>query len=350
MTENKKAMAKKEANLPMKLEPGAIMSLPMRDGQFERIESNVIIPKDALYNIPKWDPSTRRSEPCWRPDSTAYDLINRVMGVQFEQPDTIVNEVGETVGNPLLRKDYIKLRLTGYWYNNAGLPVKYTEDVEINFWVLFTQKIMKSKSSKITDKKTANSVCVDDENGVYIEVSPEDYKSAWAFLIDKRAFATRYAYTVAKRRILKTATGVAIVHPRKMGEYEVAVIPIISYRNLAEGDIKKHAQEAGSRIYREEAETIESEIEIVEDQIPTEKGESTGSGKEKPQKSINQQLEDAFKSSSRDEKIKLAMNLIQTTGYDESNLIKAVDKMSDDTLLGTYQMLLRKKGEKGKKQ
>ena len=45
----------------------------------------------------------------------------------------------------------------------------------------------------------------------------------------------------------------------------------------------------------------------------------------------------------------LVRDLIKKTGYDESNLIKAVDKMSDDMLLGTYQMLLRKKSKKGKK-
>ena len=350
MTEDKKQENKTGKNLPAKIESGAIMSLPMRDGKFERVESSVVIPLDALYNIPKWDRNAKRSVPCWRPDSTAYDLINRVMGVQFDQPDTVVNEAGETVGNPILRKDYIKLRLAGYWYNSAGLPVKYTEDVEINFWILFTQKLMKLESAKMTDKKTANSVCVDSENGVYIEVSAADYKKAWAFLIDKRAFATRYAYTVAKRRIMKTATGVAIVHPRKIGDYEAAVIPVVSYRNLAGGDIKRDAKEAAGKMYQE-TETIESEVTIVEDQIPIGREEAAPLEKKEPDKpkGMDQQLEEAFKNASKEERMGLVRDLIKKTGYDESNLIKAVDKMSDDMLFGTYQMLLRKKSKKGKK-
>ena len=349
MAENTKAVAKKEENLPAILETGTIMSLPMRDGKFERIESKVIIPKDALYNVPKWNAQLKKFEPCWRPDSTAYDLINRVMGVQFDQPETMVNEIGEVVGNPILRKDYVKLRLVGYWYNNAGLPVKYSEDVEINFWTLFTQKLMKSSSSEITNKNDQHSTCIDEENSVYIKVSKEDYKKAWAFLIDKRAFATRYAYTVAKRRILKTATGIAIVHPKKVGQYEVAVIPVVSYRNLASGDIKRDAKKATRGMYREEVETIDSEISIVEDQIPVEKGEQAERKPEERPKKIYQQLEEIFKGSTNEEKIKSVRELMKAVGYDESNLIKALDKMSDEMLLGTYQMLLKKKGEKGKK-
>lgn len=349
MPKNEKAVAKKEDALPARLEAGAIMSLPMRDGKFERIESNVVIPTDALYNIPKWDSAARKSVACWRPDSTAYDIINRVMGVQFEQPDTIVDERGETVGNPVLKKDYVKLRLAGYWYNSAGLPVKYTEDVEINFWVLFTQRLMKCDSAAIVSEKAPNSVCIDEDNGVYIKVSDADYKKAWAFLIDKRAFATRYAYTVAKRRILKTATGVAVVHPRKIGQYDAAVIPVVSYRNLAGGDIRKDAREAAKKMYREDTETIESEIAIVEDQIPVERGEAEEKKPERQAKDIYGQLEEAFKSSPKEERIKIAQDLMRAIRYDESNLIKALDKMSDEMLLGTYQMLLKKKGEKGKK-
>ena len=323
----------------------------MRDGNFERIESKVLIPKDALYNIPKWDPQTKRKVDCWRPDSTAYDLINRVMGVQFDQPDTMVDEHGDVVGNPILKKDYIKLRLVGYWYNNAGLPMKYVEDVEINFWVLFTQKLMRSNSSEITNKKTDHSICIDEENSVYIKVNAGDYKTAWAFLIEKRAFATRYAYTVAKRRILKTATGVAIVHPRKIGNHELAAIPVVSYRNLMGGDIKQHAKDINSKMYKDdkkEMETIESEITIVEDQIPMEKSETTERKGEQP-KNMNQQLEDVFKSASREDKAKLIKDLITATKYDESNLISPIDKMNGETLLGTYQMLLKKKEKKEKK-
>jgi len=346
MAEEKKALTKKEAGVPAVLESGAIMVLPMRDGKFERLESKVVIPKDALYNIPKWDPNTRKKIPCWRPDSTAYDLINRVLGVQFDQPDTIVDESGNTVGNPILRKDYIKLRLGGYWYNSAGLPVRYTEDVEINFWVLFTQKLMRSDSAEITSKKSEHSICIDKENEVYIKVSAKDYKAAWAFLIEKRSFATRYAYTVAKRRILKTATGVAVVHPRKIGNYEAAVIPIVSYRNLMGGDVKRDAKKAEGRMYKEERETIESEISIVDDQIPTEKSEAKPDKKKEQPKSINQQLEAVFEAAPQKDKIKLVADLIKTTGYDESNLIRSVDKMSEEMLLGTYQMLLKKKTKK----
>ena len=349
MAKEEKAMAKKEENLPAVLESGAIIRLPSRDGEFERIESKVVIPKDALYNIPKWDPQTRRKVDCWRPDSTAYDLINRVMGVQFDQPDTMVDEHGDVVGNPILKKDYVKLRLAGYWYNNAGLPMKYVEDVEINFWVLFTQKLMRSESSEITNKKTDHSICVDEENSVYIKVSASDYKKAWAFLIEKRAFATRYAYTVAKRRILKTATGVAVVHPKRVGNHDLAVIPVVSYRNLAAGDIKKHAKEMSSKMYKGDKETIESEITIVADQIPTEKSEAAGQRKEEQPKNINQQLEEVFKNASKEDKTKLVKDLIKSTGYDESNLIGSIDKMNPELLLGTYQMLLKKKEKKEKK-
>jgi len=42
-------------------------------------------------------------------------------------------------------------------------------------------------------------------------------------------------------------------------------------------------------------------------------------------------------------------DLIKSTGYDESNLIGSIDKMNPELLLGTYQMLLKKKEKKEKK-
>ncbi len=349
MAEEKKKEDKELVPVEEILESGSIVVLPSQDGKFERIISQVKIPKDVMYNVPRWNSETRRKEACWRLDSTAYDLINRAMGVQFHQPDTVVDEVGNEVGNPIQRKDYIKLRMTGFWYNSAGLPVQYTEDVEINFWVLFTQKLMESDSSAIVTKNEPNSVCIDKENDIYIKVNPADYKKAWAFLISKRAFATRYAYTVAKRRIMKTATGIGIVHPRKVGGHEMSVIPVISFKNVVDSNIQRHAKKISGKMFKD-TEAIDTEVRGVEEQIPSGAKEdrvlSAKTEDRATDKSLDEQIEEVFKASSRADKIKLMRQLMLELKYSESNLVKSIDMMDDSSLLGIYQMLLKKKPKK----
>src|SRR5688572_12524875 len=68
-----------------------------------------------------------------------YDGLNRVVGAQFIIPEFIHDEQGERVRNPIHRTDYIYERMIAIWYNDMGQMQAYSEDLEVDYKVLYQQ-------------------------------------------------------------------------------------------------------------------------------------------------------------------------------------------------------------------
>lgn len=200
-------------------------------GGIQVVAAEVIVPKHLQYEVKtgrKQDESGR-----WNDQykvgitSDGYDAINRVVGVQFILPEWVHDEVGERVRNPIHRKDFIYLRLVGVWYNDLGQLQAYSEDLEVDFMVMYQQARANAiwygpekdpQSGKDLQHKAEMAIATDGKGEVIwnddgtprfkIMLPPEQEMKAYQRLLDLRVMGLRYAQTVAKTRIMKVATGI----------------------------------------------------------------------------------------------------------------------------------------------
>lgn len=171
-------------------------------GEVERVEQSVILPPIYQYSINRYPAGQRVML-----TSDAYDYINRVMGVQLYQPKYVHDEHGQQQLNPIHRPDYIYLRVVGIWRNDAGQMVSYQEDVEVDFKLTYQDSRINAKSMRVVTDKDGAPVMT--EGGIpKIVLDADDEKKALKALSQLRTFGLRYAQTVAKTRILKTASGI----------------------------------------------------------------------------------------------------------------------------------------------
>ena len=182
-----------------------------RVGEVERIEQAVMLPPIYQYSISRYG-----AAPKVMLTSDAYDFLNRSMGVQLYQPDWVNDEHGQRVRNPIHRADYIYLRLIGIWYNDIGQMVSYREDVEVDFNLVWHDARINSKSARV--EMDDKGMPVFGPGGApVVRLEAQDELKALKALSQLRTFGLRYAQTVAKTRILKTASGVRslpIAQPR----------------------------------------------------------------------------------------------------------------------------------------
>jgi hypothetical protein len=155
--------------------------------------------------------------------SDGYDHINRVAGVQIVAPKFVHDDEGRQVLNPIHRKDYIYLRLVGIWWNDIGQMVAYAEDLEVDFLMQYQEARLNARwytgeypnrethTPELVLGKDANGQVLFNEDGTPVHklILPEaEELKALQRLYNLRNMGLRYAWTVAKTRILKVATGI----------------------------------------------------------------------------------------------------------------------------------------------
>ena len=186
-------------------------------GEAERIEQTVVIPPIYMYPMKRWQQPDKISL-----TSEAYAYINRVLGVQFHKPDEVVDSEGKRVGNPIHRPGYIYLRLVGIWRNDMGQLTSYSEDVEVDYQLVYQDARINARSAKVLTDAQGNVVF---ENGLpKIALSAEDELKAYKALSQLRTFGLRYVQTVAATRILKRATGISSLPIDRVQPFPIRVV------------------------------------------------------------------------------------------------------------------------------
>jgi hypothetical protein len=207
---------------------GIVQSRDLREVSI--VQAEVAIPKHLQYGIP--GKKTKDAQGNWTQGpqkvgltADGYDHVNRVMGVQLITPRFVHDENGTEVLNPIHRKDYIYLRLVGVWWNDLGQMVAYGEDIEVDFQRIYQEARLNAtwyeaeEGKKYDTRRTADLRIARDEDGIPIMdaeglpkhtvVIPDSEElKALQKLYSLRTFGLRYAYTVAKTRILKVASGI----------------------------------------------------------------------------------------------------------------------------------------------
>lgn len=228
------------------------------DGEVERVEQTVVLPAIYQYSINRYPAGQRVML-----TSDAYDYINRVMGVQFYLPPRVNDEKGNLVPNPIHRPDYIYLRMVGIWRNDAGQMVSYQEDVEVDYKLTYQDTRINAKSMKIVTDKEGIPV-LNDMGFPQYTLDADDEKKALRNLSQLRTFGLRYAQTVAKTRILKTASGIRqlpIPSPRDFP------IRVVGFRdNLTPEERIKNAETDMSAMFGP-SERLDESIGLTHDEI-----------------------------------------------------------------------------------
>ena len=186
-----------------------IRSVAGRD-DVERYETTVVLPAAYQYVIP----GKKKIDNQWVEDNKVgitadgYDYLNRVLGVSFFKPATVVDDTGKIVPNPIHRKDYIYLSLGAVWYNEAGQLVTHQEDLEVDFMFMYQQARLESYGSELVMRN--GEPAINPETGFPIlKLKDADAeKKALKTLLQLRSMGMRYAQTVLRTRLLKVALGI----------------------------------------------------------------------------------------------------------------------------------------------
>lgn len=241
MTQQSTAVAKRE-------EPKADIALPLHDsgtsvtrGDVTMTPAVVRIPKHHQYKISIG--RTQDADGSWRDayrvgvTADGYDNVNRVVGAQFIVPEYIHDEKGERVRNPIHRADYIYMRLIAIWYNDLGQMQAYSEDLEVDYKILYQQARLNAtwddetipevqgkggKKYRPKAKALDHTIVLRDKDGRAIlgpdgtpqfDVVLPDHVEARCIqrLYDLRVTGMRYAQTVLKNRLMKVVTGIRML-------------------------------------------------------------------------------------------------------------------------------------------
>lgn len=200
-----------------------IISTPT--GDLERIARTVSIP--AIYQYSMWRPGNQ--PPKVSLTSEAYAYLNRELGVTFIKAPKVPDSDGNMVANPIHRPGYIYLRTTGVWRNRNGLLVAHTEDVEVDYNLVYQDARINAKSATVVLAEDGTPKTIDNrpvyEGGMpMVKLSPEDELKALKTLSQLRTFGLRYVQTIAQTRILKRATGISSLPIPQPANFSVEIV------------------------------------------------------------------------------------------------------------------------------
>ena len=230
-----------------------------------------------------------------------YDNINRVVGAQFIVPEWIHDEKGTPVRNPIHRSDYIYERMIAIWYNDLGQMQAYSEDLEVDYKVLYQQARLSatwkteigpelpSRDGGTYRKKDSHSasdhtVILRDEGGRAIlgpdgtpqfdVILPDDVEAKCIQrLYDLRVTGMRYAQTVLKNRLMKVVTGIRMLPIETPRDFSINVMAFrdnltpdqrVERAQLQQREVFGRALQPGGTLTDEEMAQVELEREPAE--------------------------------------------------------------------------------------
>lgn len=209
-------------------------------GKIERITARVTIPPDFMYAIEKWSVDEERGlkangDPFFKKEVTrigltidAYDYMNRVLGVSFFFPDTVPNEKGERVPNPIwVPPDFTTVLMGATWINPMGQQVVSYELVSTDFWRIYQDKRANSKSAVLMTQPDVDDELAgptfDKRGDMNLKLSPPEELKAYQELTRMRALGPRYAQTVGRVRLLKMASGIRSVPSKVLRSFPLTL-------------------------------------------------------------------------------------------------------------------------------
>lgn len=197
-------------------------------GDLERVEATITIPPDFQYRIPI--KGVRNPDGSWNNDMAkvgltvdAYDYLNRVVGASFFLPAMVHDENDVVRHNPIHRKDYMYLRMGCVWYTPTGQLVLATEDVEVDFNLVWMDARINTKEA-VPVLDADGQLRFDAFGNPMLKLTPADEMKALKTLSQLRSFGTRYAQSVARVRLLKMATGMRSLPTDVLAPYPVKVV------------------------------------------------------------------------------------------------------------------------------
>jgi len=230
-----------------------------------------------------------------------YDNINRVVGAQFIVPEWIHDEHGNPVRNPIHRSDYIYERMIAIWYNDLGQMQAYSEDLEVDYKVLYQQARLSATwktedgpekpgrgggtyREKVTHNATDNVVILRDESGKAIlgpdgtpqfdVILPDEVEAKCIQrLYDLRVTGMRYAQTVLKNRLMKVVTGIRMLPIEAPRDFSINVMAFrdnltpdqrVERAQIQQREVFGRALTPGGTLSDEEMAAVELEMEPVE--------------------------------------------------------------------------------------
>jgi len=303
MTQQTTAIAKREeADLPS---PLVSEKARINRGDITVVQAVVRIPAHHQYKISAGREKGIDGE--WRDKyrvgvtADGYDNINRVVGAQFIVPEWIHDEKGTPVRNPIHRADYIYERMIAIWYNDLGQMQAYSEDLEVDYKVLYQQARLSATwktedgaekpargggtyREKVTHFAADHTVILRDEAGRAIlgpdstpqfdVILPDEVEAKCIQrLYDLRVTGMRYAQTVLKNRLMKVVTGIRMLPLEQPRDFSINVMAFrdnltpeqrVERAQLQQREVFGRALTPGGTLSDEEMAAVELEVEPAE--------------------------------------------------------------------------------------
>lgn len=254
-----RALAKTEPRAVDLDVPVSRVTSAVEKGGIEMVKAEIGIPIHHQYKIAAGREQVNGE---WRDKyrvgvtADGYDYINRFVGAQFFVPEFIHNEKGEQVRNPIHRRDFIYERMVAIWYNDLGQMQAYSEDLEVDYQVLYQQTRLNSTwyvgtqgnekdviftsgggktsgrqrmtaLSNVRIKRAPDGVAILDDlgNPSFDVILPDEMEArCLQRLYDLRATGLRYAQTVLKNRLMKVITGVRMLPINEPRPFKITVM------------------------------------------------------------------------------------------------------------------------------
>jgi hypothetical protein len=274
VTDQSAVATREESRSEIALRSPLVVTSVAGRGDIERVESVVTIPSNFQYVITarkneRYQDERGQWHDNWMSDnkvgltSDGYDYANRSLGAGFWLPKEVPDDMGNMVANPIHRPDYIYIRMGAVWYNAVGQLVSHTEDLEVNYKMVWYQNRLESPGAEqMLDK---NQQPIFDEMGQPMIVlhdhtyegrgdkpgktvtGEEQERKALKSLMSLRAMGMRYAQTVLRVRLLKVATGIKSLPMQQPAPFKLS---IVGYRDKMEpSERQAQAEKALGALY-----------------------------------------------------------------------------------------------------
>ncbi len=181
-----------------------VKSIAGMSGDVERWAVTIPIPPKLQYRIRGVGTSLGQGR--WRNDylfslkAEAYDILNKVMGVQIHTPPFVNDSDGKQVPNPIHTPQEAYIRMVGIGYNDLGQQLVIPADIGINYIDVWQNERLKKDSKKL-DRDPEGEIFLDPKTGLpRFSLSDADEFKAMETLLSLRQFGLRRAESICRAR------------------------------------------------------------------------------------------------------------------------------------------------------